>query len=124
MLKPIFRLTGGQKIGSGQQWLPWIHVYDMAEMIIHAIKTDSVSGVLNGVAPEIITNEEFTKAFASAFVRPTFGFVPEFYMNFMFGHERAMVILQGQKVKTTQKLLESGFSYRYPTIDEACADFI
>ncbi|XP_060553525.1 epimerase family protein SDR39U1-like [Ruditapes philippinarum] len=123
MLRPVFKLFGGQKIGSGQQWLPWIHVDDMAELITYAIKTDSVSGVLNGVAPDLVKNAEFTQAFAAACRRPAFGFVPEFYMKFAFGPERAMVVLQGQKVKPS-RTLESGFTYKYATIQDACKELV
>lgn len=121
MLKPIAKLTGGQKIGSGEQWFPWIHVDDMSGLIFYAINNKNVTGVLNGVAPHIITNAEFTKAFASALNRWTFGFVPEFQMKMMYGPERAIVVLEGQKVypKRTESV---GYKYKYPTIQQACKE--
>lgn len=117
-LKPLVKLFGGQKIGSGDQWLPWIHVDDMAGIITHAIKSDKVTGILNGVAPDIITNAQYTKAFATACSRPTFGFVPAFYMNMVFGPERAKVVLEGQRV-TPKRTLELGYIFKYPTIEDA-----
>lgn len=118
MLRPLIKLAGGQKIGSGKQWLPWIHIEDMAGLITYAVKSDHVTGILNGVAPDTITNAEFTKSFASACNRPAFGFVPAFYMNMVFGPERAKVILEGQKV-IPKRTLEVGYTFKYPTIVEA-----
>lgn len=60
MFLPFFFGVGG-RIGSGKQFLPWIHVHDMAMLIKFAIENEEVKGILNGVAPQIITNEEFTK---------------------------------------------------------------
>lgn len=67
---------------------------------------------------QIITNSEFTKAFASAMHRPAFIPVPEFALNLMFSEERAKIMTQGQKVKPT-KAVDLGFKFEYPTIDLA-----
>lgn len=56
-----FYLGFGGRIGDGSQYLPWIHIDDLTRLIQFAIENDSVSGILNGVAPQIITNEQFTK---------------------------------------------------------------
>jgi uncharacterized protein (TIGR01777 family) len=122
-LWPFFKFLGALKLGSGQQWLPWIHVDDMAELITYAIKTDSVSGVLNGVAPDLVTNAEFTKASDTVRGLPTFGFLPEFHLKMLFGSERAIMLLQGQKVRPS-RTLESGFTYKYPTIQDACKELV
>ncbi|KAL4234543.1 hypothetical protein ACF0H5_006186 [Mactra antiquata] len=121
ILKPIMKVFGGQKVGSGQQWLPWIHVEDMAGLITYSIQSDHVTGVLNGVSPDIINNETFTKTFAKSLKRFSFGFVPEWYIKGMFGPERAMVILEGQKVNP-MRTLDVGYKYKYSTISEACKE--
>lgn len=64
---PFFMGLGGP-IGSGNQYFPWIHIDDMVNLFMFAIEEDHVKGVLNGVAPQIITNYEFTKGLNSFFL--------------------------------------------------------
>ena len=119
---PPFFFGGGGRMGSGTQTMPWIHVKDVAGLIVHAVENDSVAGVLNGVAPEVITNQQFVDAFAAALGRPAFFPLPEFVFNLMFGEERAAIVLQGQKV-IPKRTLETGYTFRYPTIAAACKEF-
>ena len=113
-----FRLGVGGIIGSGSQYFPWIHIDDMAGIFVHAIENSDTPAVLNGVAPEPITNKEFTKAFASALWRPAIFPAPAFAIKAVFGSERAVMVLEGQKV-IPQRTLESGYEYKYPAIEEA-----
>lgn len=108
----------GGPIGQGTQWLPWIHVKDLTGLIHFAIFNDHVRGILNAVAPETITNEQFAKAFGSALGRPAIFPTPSAMMKLAFGSERAVVILEGQKV-IPKRTLETGFKFQYPTIKEA-----
>ena len=114
----------GGRIASGKQYFPWIHVADMASIITFSIMNEQVTGVLNGVAPEIITNEQFTKAFGSAFVikRPTIFPIPGAVMNMVYGPERGKIILEGQKV-IPKRTLELGYKYLFPDIKSACDEF-
>ncbi|KAL7288165.1 hypothetical protein TKK_0017719 [Trichogramma kaykai] len=118
---PFFLGVGGP-LGSGDQYMPWIHIKDLVNIFIHILKNDNVSGVYNGVAPELVTNAKFTKAFASALTRPAFFPVPGFLLKMLLNEERAKVMLEGQKV-LPKRVLESGFKYEYPTIEEACKQF-
>ncbi|KAL1128906.1 hypothetical protein AAG570_013440 [Ranatra chinensis] len=120
MYLPFFLGVGGP-IASGLQPLPWIHIKDLCSMFLFAIENENVNGVMNGVAPQLITNEEFTKAFGRAMRRPTFFRVPEFLLNYMFSAERAKIMTKGQKVHP-HKAKEYGFQYEYPTIDMALKD--
>ncbi|XP_074646301.1 epimerase family protein SDR39U1-like [Tubulanus polymorphus] len=117
---PFFFGLGG-RIGSGNQWFPWIHIADIAGIYQHAIENTNVSGILNGVAPNPVTNQQFTKAFAGAMSRPAFFPVPEFVMKAVFGADRARVILEGQKV-LPKRTLESGYQFSYPDIQSACQE--
>nr|CAG4640925.1 EOG090X07KR [Eulimnadia texana] len=114
---PFFFGLGGP-IGSGNQYFPWIHIDDIARLFVFAIQNNKVSGVLNGVAPDIVTNREFAKTFGRALWRPAVIPLPAFVVETMFGKERAVMMLQGQKVipKRTQEL---GFMYKYPDIYSA-----
>jgi len=121
-LYPPFFLGLGGVIGSGAQFMPWIHVKDLAGIILHSIENTKVEGVVNGTAPEVVTNAEFVKAFGAALGRPTFIPVPEFVFNLVFGEERAAIVLRGQKV-VPAKAIDTGYKFRYPTIAEACREF-
>ncbi|XP_061715179.1 epimerase family protein SDR39U1 [Cydia pomonella] len=120
MILPFFLGLGG-RIGSGKQFLPWIHVDDLTGIIKFAIENEKVDGILNGVSPHIITNQDFTASFAKALNRPAFFPVPETILNVLLNPERAMLLTKGQHV-TPKRVLELGYSYKYHNLDEACKD--
>ncbi|XP_054165245.1 epimerase family protein SDR39U1-like [Oppia nitens] len=109
----------GGPIASGKQYFPWIHIEDMINLFMFAIEEDHVTGVLNGVSPQIITNYEFTKALGRALWRPTVIPLPEFVVQKLFGKERAVMMTDGQKV-IPKRTLDLGFKYLYSDIDNAC----
>lgn len=119
---PFFLGLGGP-VGSGSQYLPWIHIEDLARLIVFAIETEGVDGILNGVAPQTITNKEFTDTFAKVLWRPAVLPLPESVLNTIFNKERAKLLTEGQKVlpKRTQAM---GFNYIYPDIKSACEELI
>lgn len=115
---PFYFGLGGP-VGSGKQPFPWIHIDDISGIFLHGINSDSVSGVLNGVAPNIATNGEFSKALARAMWRPCLFPLPEFALNLAFGKERAAMMTTGPKV-LPKRTLESGYKFKYPDIKSAC----
>ncbi|CAH0761159.1 unnamed protein product [Diatraea saccharalis] len=121
MFLPFYFGFGG-RIGTGKQYLPWIHIDDLTSLIKFAIENDNISGILNGVSPKVITNEEFTKSFAKALRRPAVFPVPESILNLFLNPERAMIMTKGQYV-IPKRVLEYGFKYRYEDIDDACREF-
>jgi len=118
---PFFLGLGG-KMGEGTQPMPWIHVKDLSGLITHAIEDENMEGVYNAVAPQMVTNQQFVDAFAGALKRPAFIPLPEFVWNFVFGVERAAMITKGQWI-VPKRSLESGYKFKFPTIDEAAAEF-
>ena len=122
MLLP-FKLGLGGPIGSGNQWFPWIHIDDMVGIFMHALENEKVTGVLNGVAPKICTNKEFTRSLASVLHRPAFFQMPAFFLNAVYGPTRASMVLEGQNV-TPKLTLESGYKYSYPSLDGALVDLV
>lgn len=120
---PFFFGLGGP-MGNGSQPLPWIHIHDMVRIIKLAIDKENVSGILNGVAPQIITNKDFASAFGSALGRPAILPFPTFALNLIFSPERAKVIADGQKVTPKRLLEEYQFEFKYPTIDKACKEVV
>lgn len=114
---PFYFGLGGP-IASGKQYMPWIHINDLVGLFLFAAEEDNVTGVLNGVAPQMITNYEFTKAMGRAMWRPTIFPMPQLVLKLAFGSERAKVMTEGQKV-IPKRVLELGYKYNYPDIDSA-----
>ncbi|XP_076173473.1 epimerase family protein SDR39U1 isoform X1 [Ptiloglossa arizonensis] len=119
---PFFIGLGGP-IGNGNQYMPWIHITDLVNMFLLSLKNENIQGVLNGVAPQIVTNKEFTKVFASTMQRPAFIPVPSIVLNILLNKERAAIMLEGQKV-IPKRVRELGFQYQYPDIKSACAEIL
>jgi hypothetical protein len=117
---PLFRLGVGGRLGSGRQWMSWIHVGDLVGLFAHAIDHTEASGVLNGVAPTPVTNAEFTAALGRALRRPAVLSVPAIVLRLALG-EMSTVLLASQRVlpRAAQRL---GFEFRYPEIGPALAD--
>lgn len=117
---PIFKLGGGGPLGTGRQYMSWIHVEDLAAMYVEALKNENIQGPYNGTAPYPATNKEFTKALGRALKRPTFAPAPAFVMKLVFG-EMSQMLLEGQKVLPL-KFKDQKFRYRYPTLEMALKD--
>jgi uncharacterized protein (TIGR01777 family) len=111
MLTP-FKLGLGGRIGSGQQWMSWIHVQDWVGAIHHILKNDLIQGAVNMVAPKPVRNLEFVKTLASVLSRPAIFPMPEFAVKLAFGEMGEEVLLAGQKVEPA-KLISTGYPYRY-----------
>lgn len=123
MLLP-FRLGLGGPIGSGHQFFPWIHISDLVGILNHALEAKHVQGVLNGVAPaSSTTNAEFAKALGAALGRPAFISVPSTVIQAVFGRERAIMLLEGQKV-VPRRTLATGYKYSFPELQAALKDVI
>lgn len=112
MLTP-FKWALGGRIGSGRQWWSWIHVDDIVGGIQHAIRTESLSGAVNLVAPNAIRNAEFTKVLASVLGRPAIFPVPEFALRLAFGQMAAEELLLASQRVEPGKLLASGYAFQF-----------
>ena len=116
-LLPPFRLGLGGRIGSGQQWMPWIHLDDEVALIDHLLRNDDCAGVFNACAPGAVRNVEFTRALAGALHRPAVFPIPAFALRLALG-EMAVLLLGGQNL-LPRRSQEAGFSWHYPNLDEA-----
>lgn len=112
-----FKFFAGGPIGDGKQWFSWIHLDDVIGIIKYAIENELVAGPVNATAPNQVTNREFSKALGKALNRPAILTLPAFAVKLALG-ELASVILTGQRV-VPQKILEAGYEFKYPDIDEA-----
>jgi hypothetical protein len=132
MLTP-FKLGLGGRMGSGQQWMSWIHVDDIVGGIQHVIGTESVvaplnraplNGPVNLVAPNPVRNAEFTKVLASVLGRPAFFPVPEFALRLAFGEMAAGELLLASQRVEPGKLLASGYVFRFSELRAALENLV
>lgn len=115
-----YKLGIGGKVGSGKQWLSWIHIDDMVRLIDYCIHGEEINGPVNATAPNPVTNEQFGRELAKSIRRPHWFPVPAFILKLIFG-ELSTLLLDGQKV-LPYVLLKQGFTFKYPTIDKALAE--
>ena len=119
-LTTIFRAGLGGKLGSGRQWMSWIHVTDAARLIACAVDDEAYSGPVNAVAPEPVTNSVFTRELASALGRPAMFPVPRLVLRLVVG-ELANFILASQRV-IPRKVERLGFDFHFREIHGALAE--
>ncbi|HWP84028.1 MAG TPA: TIGR01777 family oxidoreductase [Terriglobia bacterium] len=117
MLTP-FRMGVGGQIGSGKQYMSWIAIDDVVGAILHVIEQPSLSGPVNVVAPHPVTNREFTKTLGKVLSRPTIAPLPAFIVKLLFGEMGEALLLSSQRVEPA-RLKESGYTFRYPTLEAA-----
>lgn len=117
MAAPI-RLGLGARIGSGKQWVPWICLTDAVRAYIHALKQERMEGAYNMVAPQQVTNEMLTRAIAARLKKPLWlPGIPAALLKGVMG-QMSRMLLASTKV-SVDKLSETGFEFRYPTIEKA-----
>lgn len=116
-LLPPFRLGLGGRIGSGQQWMPWIHLADQVALMDYLLQNESCAGVYNACAPGAVRNVEFTRALAATLHRPAVFPVPAFALRLALG-EMSVLLLGGQHL-VPRRAQDAGYNWRYPNLDEA-----
>ncbi len=121
MLLP-FKLGLGGKIGSGRQYMSWIHIDDVVGAFVHTIDTPTLQGAINLAAPNPVTNTEFTQALARVLSRPALFTVPSFALQIAMG-EVAQVVTASTRMNP-QRLLASGYTFRWQTIEPALRDIL
>jgi uncharacterized protein (TIGR01777 family) len=117
MMRP-FRFFVGGPLGSGRQYLSWIHRLDVIEMVRWIIETPAVSGPVNATAPHPVTNREFARALGRALHRPSFMPAPAFALKALLGEMAGPMLLEGQRV-IPARAQQHGYHFRYPEIDIA-----
>lgn len=117
MLLP-FRLGAGGRIGSGRQWFSWIALDDAVQGLSFMMREAALRGPVNLVAPHPVTNAEFTDAVGRVLARPTFATVPAIAIRLALGEMGEHTVLASQRVMP-QRLLEAGYRFRHPRIEEA-----
>lgn len=117
LLKKTVDLNIGSAVGSGKQWMNWIHIDDLVNMYVEAVENSSMNGKYNAVADEIPTNKEFMKKLAKSSNNFFLPFnVPSFIMKSIFG-EMSSIILEGTRADN-KKIKSVGFDFKYTNLDE------
>jgi uncharacterized protein (TIGR01777 family) len=109
---PPFKAGAGGPVGSGKQWVSWIHIDDIAGLIAFALRHDQVYGPLNGTSPEPVRNSDFARSLGATLHRPSLLPVPAFGLKLMFG-EMASVLLSSQRV-IPEAASRAGYAFQYP----------
>ncbi|MDB5009595.1 MAG: hypothetical protein JWQ06_384 [Mucilaginibacter sp.] len=120
LARPV-KLGIGSPLGSGKQWVPWIHQLDVVNMYLYGIENEHLKGVYNMVAPNPVTNRQLTRAVANQLFKPLWlPNIPAFVLKLFFG-EMSIVVLGSTKV-SAQKIEEAGFKFKFSEINEALKD--
>jgi uncharacterized protein len=118
MLRP-FRMGVGGKVGDGKQWMPWIHIEDAIRMLVFSAEQPTVSGAMNAVSPNPVTNADFTRALGRALHRPTFFSVPKLALHAALGEMSDVVTSSCRAIPRVAE--RNGFTFKYPQLAEALA---
>lgn len=119
---PLFKFFLGGPLGSGRQWFSWIHMHDLADAFIYLLAKKDISGPVNVCSPQPVRNRELGAAIGRVLHRPSFMPAPGFMIKLILG-EFGSVLLEGQLV-IPRRLLDAGFKFRYPDIDEALKSIV
>lgn len=114
---PPFKMFVGGPLGSGQQWMPWIHIDDEIGLINYLLENENARGAFNLTAPNPVTMKDFSKALGEVLNRVSWAAVPAFALSMMLG-EMAEMVLQGQRA-LPEAALKLGYHFKYPTIADA-----
>ena len=120
-MMPAFRMGIGGVLGSGQQWMSWIHIDDVVGLFMAALSQDAWRGVVNGVAPHAVRNRDFTKMLGKVVRRPTFCAVPGFLLKFL--GEFSSLFLGSAKV-LPRAAIQWGYKFRYTDCREALSQIL
>ncbi|MBY0507699.1 MAG: TIGR01777 family oxidoreductase [Bryobacteraceae bacterium] len=120
---PAFRAGLGGRLGSGEQWMSWIHLQDLISLIVHALTNDKLSGAVNGVAPGPVRNSDFTQALARELRRPAIFPAPMFLLRLLFG-EMAHEALECSQRVMPAVAEKAGFDFRYTELGPALRDLL
>jgi uncharacterized protein len=118
-----FKLGVGGPLAGGSQWVPWIHLSDEVGILAWALDSEAVSGVVNGAAPNPVTNKEWSKALGRALHRPAVLPIPGIAVEVKFGREFGKVAQGGQRV-LPRRTEELGYAFKYPEIDGALRNLV
>jgi len=120
---PTIQYGIGSPLGSGKQYMPWIHIEDICSIYEASLKDPAIDGAYNAVSPQHTTNENLTRKIAEVLHKPLFmPHVPAFVLKLIFG-ELADALLEGSRA-SSQKIQETGFKFKFPDLKMALEDLL
>ena len=122
MMKPLFKLALGSRLGRGHQYMPWIHVADQVAAMRYVLEHDTVSGAVNVCSPNPVTNAEFTAAFGRAVHRPAPWFAPAPMLKLAVGDADGEALYSQRMVPAV--LSADGFTHTHPELDETLSSLL
>ncbi len=117
-----FKLGLGGPMGSGRQYMSWVHILDVARLFVYITENQGCEGIFNGTAPNAVDNREFAKTLGKVIGKPAFLPVPGFALKLAMG-EVVQILLTGQNL-VPQKALDAGFEFSFPHLEEALQDLV
>lgn len=117
-----FKLGLGATIGSGRQYISWVHIWDMVNAILFLIDNSSAQGAYNVTSPNPVTNKAFSKSLAKSVHRPCLFWIPSFLVKLVLG-ETSTLLVDGQRV-IPQKLTDAGYKFTFEDIDAALSSIL
>ncbi len=120
---PPFRMFVGGALGSGKQWMSWIHMDDEVGLIRHILTSDEFRGAVNATAPGPVTNSQFSKTLGRVLGRPSILPAPGLVLKLVMGEMAQELLLNGQKV-LPKRALASGYSFKFPELEGALRDLL
>jgi len=116
---PPFKLGVGGPTGSGRQWMSWIALADMVEALLFALRTETLAGPANFVAPEPVRNADFARTLGHVLHRPAVLPTPKLALSLLFGREMVEATLLASQRATPRALLDAGFGFAHPRLEDA-----
>jgi len=119
---PSFKLFLGGYLGNGKQWFPWIHINDIVGLYLHIIDNDKFNGAVNAASPGIVRMKQFAKTLGRVLHRPSFLPIPKFAIKILKG-ELGNYATDSQRV-VMNKLLKSGYKFKFENLEDALRDLL
>ena len=114
----VFRFFVGGHIGSGKQYMSWVSIDDVVEIVKFLMENENCSGPYNVTAPESVTMKEFCKELGKVMKRPNWTVLPSFAAKLIYGEMAEELLLAGYRIRP-KRLLDCGYEFKYPTLREA-----
>ncbi|PZN04297.1 MAG: TIGR01777 family protein [Bacillota bacterium] len=118
-----FRLGAGGPLGSGRQWMPWIHLDDLVALLVFLIERPGLEGPFNGTAPNPVRNRDFARSLGRVLGRPSWLPAPAFALRLALGEMADALLLSGQRA-VPRRAQQAGFRFRFPEVEPALRDLL
>ena len=120
---PAFKMGMGGPMGTGKQWMSWVHVNDLVGIIVSIINNAEIKGAVNGTAPNPVSNKVFSSTLGRVLKRPAFLPMPAFVLKLLLGEMAEELLLSGQRV-IPKKILAAGYEFQYADLEDALRDLL